>query len=290
MIMNQSMKNLFISALLLALTLTAGAADTLKIHLTYKHKLDTSGHITGYTTINQKFYSPGGILFREINYDEKTSQLSGYIFYFYRNDKLFTQESYNQKDSLQTILKHEYDQAGNEILLTKLVPGFKNLIAVEKTVRTFDKDRKLLLEKKFFGGHLGLITQYQYSKSGALIREKNTCKAIAKAPYKKETRDYSYSSENRISEVLVTGTDLSGKPYKYSENYNYNEKGLLSSVKKVNISNSISGEKVYKYLPSGAVSIYEEHDAKGKLLLFLQYDYKKHYMEQGTQVSYYENL
>jgi hypothetical protein len=284
------MRNLFISAVLLSLTLTAGAADTLKIHLTYKYKLDTSGHATGYTAVNQKFYTPRGILFREILYDEKTGQLSGYIFYFYRKDKLFTQESYNQKDSLQTMLKHEYDQAGNEILLTKLVPGFKDLIVAEKTVRTFDKGRKLLLEKKFFAGRLGVITQYQYSKSGTLIREKSTFKAIAKAPAKKETRDYSYSGENRISDVMVTGNDVSGKPYKYSENYNYNEKGLLSSIKKVNISNSGSGEKVYKYLPSGAVSMYEEHDAKGKLLLFLQYDYKKHYMEQGTQVSYYENL
>jgi hypothetical protein len=290
MIMNQNIRNLFISGMLLVITLTAGAADTLKIHLTYKHKLDNVGQTTGYITINQQFYTPDGILFREINYDENTSQLSGYVFYFYRNGKLFTQEFFNQKDSLQYILKHEYDKAGNEIILTKLVPGIKDLTVAEKTVKTYGSNGKLVQQKKFFGKGVGAIIRYSYGKSGLLESEKQTYKPIAKANVKQESKDYSYSAENKISLIMVTGKGLSGKPYQYREEYSYIDKGLLSSVKQVNINNAQTSEKIYKYLNSGTMSYYEQHDAEGKLVVLLQYDYKKHYMERGTQVSYYENL
>jgi hypothetical protein len=290
MIMRQSIRNIILSGILLILAQTAGAADTLKIHLTYKHKLNDAGQTTGYITIKQQFYSPDGILFREIRYDENTLQIAGYVFYFYKNGRLFTQEFYNQKDSLQYILKHEYDQAGNEILLTKLVPVLKDLTVTEKTVKTYRNDRKLLQQKIFYGKRVGKITAYKYSGTGQLEKEMNTFKPAAKAALKQETKEYSYSPENRITQVIVTGKDLRGNPYQYREEYGYNNQGLLSSVKKINISNAQSGEINYKYLQTGTPSLYEEHDATGKLTLLLQYDYKKHYMDRGTQVSYYENL
>jgi len=288
--MSQSIRNIILSGILLVLTLTAGAADTLKINLTYKHKLNDAGQTTGYITIKQQFFSPDGILFREISYDENTSQIAEYVFYFYRNGRLFTQEFYNQKDSLQYILKHEYDQAGNEILQTKLVPGLKDLTVAEKTVKTYRNDRKLLQQKKFYGKRVGTITSYKYSEAGLLEKEMNTYKPTAKAVLKQETKEFSYSPENSITQVIVTGKDLNGKPYQYREEYSYNDQKLLASVKKINISNAPSGEIVYKYLKTGTLSLYEEHDTTGKLTLLLQYDYKKHYMDRGNQVSRYENL
>jgi hypothetical protein len=290
MIMNQSIRNLLISGVLLVFTLTVGAADTLKINITYKHKLNNAGQTTGFTTINQQFYTPDGILFREISYDDSTSQISGYVFYFYHNGLLNTQEFYNQQDSLQYILKHEYDQAGNEIMLTKLVSGLKVFTVAEKTVNVYDNSRKLLQQSKYFGKHKGMITRYQYGESGLLERELIKFKPIAKSSVKQETKDYSYSSDNRVSQVMITGKDASDKPFQFREEYTFNNKGLLSSLKQTGISNARSGEKVYKYLNSGTISLYEEHDAEGKLTLLLQYDYKKHYMDSGTQVSYYENL
>jgi hypothetical protein len=38
------------------------------------------------------------------------------------------------------------------------------------------------------------------------------------------------------------------------------------------------------------VEIYEEYDGEGKITLLLEYDYKKHYMETGSQVSRYESF
>ncbi len=35
------------------------------------------------------------------------------------------------------------------------------------------------------------------------------------------------------------------------------------------------------------ISLYEESNTAGKYSLILQYDYKKHYMDRGTQVSYF---
>jgi len=45
-----------------------GATDTLKIQPDYKHRLDSTG-ILRTMVVNQKLYSPDGVLFREVNYD-----------------------------------------------------------------------------------------------------------------------------------------------------------------------------------------------------------------------------
>jgi hypothetical protein len=47
---------------------------------------------------------------------------------------------------------------------------------------------------------------------------------------------------------------------------------------------------VFHYLPSGAPSIYEEHNSQGTIIHLIEYDYRKHYMDKGTQISFYESL
>lgn len=282
-------KNLLIPALLFLTSIIAGAADTLKIDITFKHKLDSTGHSTGYITINQKFHSYDGILFREISYDDNTSQLSGYTFYFYSNGRLFTEESYDVHNNLLQILKHEYDATGNEVALSKMIPGSNGLSLAEKTVKSYNGARKVVQQKKYSGKQIGALTRYKYDESGLLISEKTTFKPVAKAPFKLETREYSYGTENRISQIMVSQKDMSGKITQYREEYSYDDNGLVSSIKKFNNVSTPAGEKKYKYLKSGTISYYEEYNAGGKLMLLLQYDYKKHFMDKGTQVSYYEN-
>jgi hypothetical protein len=47
-----------LTALIMLMILSSvSAADTLKIHLTYKHRLDKEGHTQGYVTVSQKFYT-----------------------------------------------------------------------------------------------------------------------------------------------------------------------------------------------------------------------------------------
>ena len=278
-----------ITFLLTSLFFYSNAADTLKIHLTYKHKLNDSGQTTGYTTIKQQFFLPDGTLFREVNYNESTNQIESYVFFFYRGGKLFTEECYNAKDSLQYIVKHEYDAGGNEISVTRLVPGIKNLDPVEKSDMTYN-NHKVLRVKKYFGKKTGGSVQYKYNTSGLPVQEKIMNKPVAKADFAREIRDFSCSPDGKIIRVKTTGKDSAGKPYQFTEEYSYNAAGLISSIKKLSADGSPAGERVFKYLNAGTPSIYEEHDANGKLTLLLQYDYKKHFMERGTQVSYYENL
>jgi hypothetical protein len=266
---------------------SAYAADTLKIHLTYKHKLDKDGRTQGYITVSQKFYTPEQQLFREIKYNEQTSQIQEYTFYFYANGKLFTEECYSQKDSLMYILKHGYDAEGREKEVIRLEPRSGGLEATGKTVSTYDKTGKLHQQKIYFGKKAGSSTTCVYNTDGNLHSENRKFKTVSKQNMKAEKRIYSYSANKRLDKVSVTGTDLSGKSFQRSEAYSYDDKGNLSSV-------SITGSdlpdgliKTYKYLGSGMISLYEESNAAGKYSLILQYDYKKHYMDRGTQVSYF---
>jgi YD repeat-containing protein len=288
--MKKVLKNLFFFVILSGVAQFSEAADTIKINLTYKHKLNDAGQTTGYITTNQKFYSPDGILFREISYDETTLLISSYVFYFYRSGKLFTEEVHNSSDSLMYILKHDYDQAGYETQVTKMIPVGSGLINAGKTVMNYDSRHLLLRTKKYSGERLSAVTQYKYDPAGRLINENTSYKPAAKALLKKENRVYAHSENGKISQVTITGKDLAGKSFQSNEAYGYTGQGWLSSVV-VNGTNSVQvGKKVYKYFPSGGMSLYEEYDSNGKIILLLQYDYKKHYMDTGTQVSYYENL
>jgi len=265
------------------------AADTLKIHLTYKHELNTEGQSMGFKTIVQQFYLPDGTFLREINYNDSTGQIDRYMFNFYKNNMLFTQEYYNSRDSLLYILKHEYDANGNEIILTRIIPKGKTLETIEKVVKSYS-GKNITSRKTWFGNTPGAMSQYKYDKSGLLLQEKTVFKQIANADVKNEVKVYSRNSTGQITLVDIKGKDLSGKSYHFKEEYSYDEKGLVSLIKRLNIDGTPIHERIFKYFPSGVPSFYEEMNTAGKRNLMLQYEYKKHFMEKGTQVSRYENL
>jgi hypothetical protein len=278
-----------ITGIWLVYSFSANAADTLRINLTYKYKIDASGQPAGYMTTKQQFITPDGIFFREINFDENTGLVSNYIYRFYREHKLFTEEFYSASDSLMYIVKHAYDAKGNEIVLTHLVPKGKELIETEKTVQSYNNN-VMLSCKKYIEKKPAVLTRYKYDATGLLLSERTTCKPVANVPFKQEMKQYSYSADHKVASINITRKENSGKLQSSQEKYEYNQKGLVSSIRLLASDGSLSGEKVYRYLDSGSPSYYEEHDATGKLTFMLQYAYRKHYMEQGTQVSYYENL
>lgn len=267
---------------------SAFAADTLKIHLTYKHKLDKEGHTQGFKTISQKFYTPEQQLFREIKYNEQSGQINDYTFYFYKDGKLFTEECYSPKDSLMYILRHGYDASGRETEIVRMEPRSGGLEATGKTVYSYDKTGRLHQQKEYFGKKAGSVTSYVYNKEGNLQSEKVKSKPVSNQNLKTESRLYAYNANKKPDKVAVTGQVMAGKSIQRTETYAYNEKGVLSSV-------TITGSdlpdglvKTYKYLDSGMISLYEESNAAGIYSLILQYDYKKHYMDRGTQVSYFQ--
>jgi hypothetical protein len=185
------------------------------------------------------------------------------------------------------ILKHGYDASGRENEIIRLEPVSGGLVETGKTVSSYDKAGKLHQEKTYFGKKAGSVTSYAYYKDGKLQSENRKFKPVSKQNLKSETRSCTYTAGGKLDKVTVTGQDLGGKSFQRSEAYSYDEKGYLGSV-------SVTGSdlpdglvKTYKYLGSGIISLYEESNSAGKYTLILEYDYKKHFMDRGTQVSYF---
>lgn len=264
-------------------------ADTIKINLTYKHKLNEKGQTQGSVTVRQEFYTQSNELFRVINYNELGGGIQNYTFLFYKNNKLYTEECYNMKDSLLYILRHEFDANDNDILITRFEAKGKKLFESGKTRNTYGPDHRLVSSTVYFGKKVGSSTQYKYDSNGKLNREKTVNKAVANAPYKQETKIYSHKEDGTLDKISLSITDLSGKTSSFTEIYSI-ANGKTISIKKMNPDGTISLEKVFHYLPSGAPSMYEEHDSQGIIIYLLEYDYRKHYMDKGTQISFYENL
>lgn len=276
--------------LFLLISMQGFTADTLKIHLTYKHKLNDAGQTTGYFTIKQQFYTPDNILFREICYDENTYQIARYTFYFYKSGKLFTEECYNSKDSLLYILKHSYDESGKELQLEKLINDQDGQKIAEKTVISYNARQQKIQQKTFIEKRPGEITKYKFDAINRLTQEITTFKPVTGSKLKNEVKAYTYDENNRIATIDHRGKYTNGKTFQYKEEYSYNEKGLIGSIVNNNEESGKTTKRNYKYLPTGTLSLYEEYNAENKMTLLLQYDYKKHYMEKGTQTSRYEGL
>jgi hypothetical protein len=212
------------------------------------------------------------------------------VFYFYRNGRLFTAEYYNQSDSLIYILRHEYDQDGNEVSITKLGPGKQGLLPMERTIRIFDKNQRLMQQKQYFGKKAGVLTTYQYNPNGYLKEETCKTKPPAILSYREEIRSYSYNAANSLIQMVVNGRDLMGKSYQYREEYSYDDKGRISAVKVFGPGNELTGTRVYQYLTGKDLGRYEERDSRGKTHVLFEYEDKEYYMEPGTQVSRYEGF
>lgn len=270
--------------LILLISLQVNGADTLRIHLTYKHRLDAEGRTQGYNTINQQFYTPEQVLFREIRYDEKTSQISQYTFFFHDGDRLSSEESYNAGDSLLWILKYRYDAAGRKSGFDSLVPSGNSLVLAGSKDFLYDAGGRVSKIKESVTGKKAGTVSFTYDASGKLIRETRKFKPVSGKKVKSETLLYTYNSVQGL-EVAISGKTMEKGTFANKATYSFTENGQVASVNLSGTDYPSGQVNTYKYMPSGAKSLYQETDAAGKFRLLLQFDYKKHYMDRGTQIS-----
>ena len=68
----------------------------------------------------QKTYTIDNRLIREITFDDSTRQTLNYTFYFYKDNRLFSEECHDKSDSIRYIILHKYNSKGLEKKLTGL--------------------------------------------------------------------------------------------------------------------------------------------------------------------------
>ncbi len=281
---------LWMFCLMMAVNSSVLSADTLKIIQTSRHWVDSANKSIKKIVIEQQFFTKDDTLFRKIFYSETTGQISGYMRCFYRNGRLFTEETFSSKDTLMNIMKHEYNPAGDLIVLTKLVPEQGRLVEKEMTVKTYGAGHRLLTEKKTYYKKTGIITTFTYNAAGQLVNESKKYKKAANSPLKTESRTFSYTSDNQLSQVIYAAREKTGGLLQYTEEYDYNDQGKLAGTSYTGKDKPPMAKRVYKYYANGKLRVIEDHDAAGKITYLLHYEYKEHFMDRGTEVSYYENL
>jgi hypothetical protein len=261
------------------------AADTLKIQLTYQHIIPDGKHTKGYITIKQRFFTPDDTLFREINYDTATRQISSYIFYFYRDNHLFTEECYNQHDTLLYIHNYEYDKEGNVMAVLTFERRNDQLTLVRKESNLYKPENRLAQKTTLQDGKKIQKIRYAYNKSGQLTRESRKDKPLFYNGIRSENITCQYGPDGKLRQLVTLTKSTDHGTFTRKEDYSYNEKGLLSETKVSNDKDELIMTRTLKYLDSGAKSVYQETDRDGLITKLLQYDYKKHYMNKGNQVS-----
>lgn len=261
------------------------AADTIKVDFTYKHKINDQHQTYGYVTISQKFHTPDDTILREVRYDETTGQISGYTFYFYRNNRLFSEECYHANDTLDYVLRHQYDDNGNNTLTTRLIRISDRMVRDGRTVRKFNDNKQIIKKKVYIGNKLGANISYVYDDEGKLTIIKGRYKSVYDTSIIQEEKACIYDTADRISNVIVTGKDISDRQYEQREQYEYDDQGMMTRIKIFDHNDILLKERIFRYHPSGTLSEYHENNSEGKIILLLQYETKKRFMNLGTQRS-----
>lgn len=261
------------------------AADTLKITITYSYRVGTGPGQAGRMVISQKFHTVEDTLFREIRYDGETGQISGYTFYFYKEGKPYSEETYGPDDKLMFLLRYDYDDSGNLIrtLLTGHVPDVGN--PVRETRYRYNssgqRDRTKILRE----GKSAATLKYIHEPGAGLIQFVGKYKASYDTSVRKETRSYSYDPDGRLRQIHVRGKDAGGQRYDRTHTYSYDEAEGKETITTVDGLGALLSRKVITCLSSGLPGTYEETDGTGAVVKRLEYAYRTNFMEKGLQKS-----
>ncbi len=262
-------------------------ADSVKIHITTKHHIVEGKFTRGMHVANQKFYTNEGQLFREINYDDSTYQIKSYTFYFYQNGRIFTEETFNNNDSLMSIIKYDYDPAGNLMRKTIYTPGTGKLRISERYDYKYNGQNSLTSVTTYSENKKITQTKLKYDPNGRLIKEQTVRKPLPTQDITGEIKNYTYNDKGLASEIEIRRRFKNGNEVQLKELRRYDDLNQIVEVKTTDNNGNQIAVKVYQYLMPGFLNTYEERDKENNITYQAHYDYKIHFMEIGTQQSVY---
>lgn len=262
--------------------------DTVLIRLTNLYNTDEGKPSKRKVTIQQQFMTPDERIFREVNLNEETTQIDNYIFFFYKDSLLISKEKYNAGDTLINATRYEYDNKGEtvNIIIYKLKNDF--LEVSEKTSIAYNDAGDLLTEKCYKDGKLSSIIRFSYDNQGHRIREVHKSRKPYAEGIKSEVKEFRYNDKGKKESMTCSQINAQNELYTYKETYSYDTTGLFITVETTDKENRLLKIHTYKYLPGNYISVEEETNQNGKITRSLRYDYKKHFMETGTQTSIFE--
>ncbi len=285
------MKRPFVKLIFAVMISTTGQLqaqeDSIKIQQINVHIIENGKQTASYFTRNQKTLTMDEKLIREINFDDSTKQIRDYTFYFYRNDLLYTEENYDAQDSLQWIIRHIYNNTGQETEKARLLMAGGKLMQEAKILYTYDINGNLLSEKDFGTGKKPYkTTSFEY-KSGKLVKEQSR---IRKSPDNVilRTADYQYAAYGKLKIKIVIEKSKDKSINSFTESYFYNDQGNLEKIEIRDKDGEISLVKHYVYYPVGGLYRYYEQNKEGNMLCYYTYAYRKYRINLGTQKSYFD--
>ncbi len=275
------------------------AQDSIMYRNAFEHAIVDGKDTPSRFTRNQKTYTPDGRIVREINYREspdtskrnmdKTILIHDVTFYFYKGDKIDTEETYDEKDSLCRIIRHSYNHKDQETEQSRYERIEGKLAVTGRTTYEYD-DAGNMIWKKDYGVRKKpfRITGYSYS-SGKLTEERCVTKKPPDGiPLRIITCEYQQDNGKLMSRKIseIHKNKAVNNTYEF---YHYNEKtGSLTKIEIKDADGQVLLIKNYRFLVSGDLIAYFEQDKDEKMLLYNSFEYKQHKTSLIQRRSYFD--
>jgi len=261
--------------------------DSIKIQRINVHGIVNGKQTSGYYTKNQKTLTMDEQLIREINFNDSTKQIQDYTFYFYRDGRLFSEENYNQRDSLQWIITHTYNTQGQEVESGTLTWTGGKPVQSLKTVFKYDAVGNIILKKEFFTVKKSIATTQYFYSSDRLDKEQYKHKK-SPDPVTSRSVTYQYFPDGKLKQREILEKNRNKSTSAQTESYVYDAKGNLEKTEIRDSGGQIILIKNYVYYPEGGLYRYYEQNKEGNMLCYHTYAYRKHKVDLGTQKSYFD--
>ncbi len=263
--------------------------DSVKVIYEYKQEIVNGKHTPKYWVICQTVKDMNDNVLRQYFFDDSLHQLSSYIWYFYKDSRLYTKECYSSSDSLKCLNKYTYDNFGNKTEDAIFKNSGNSIVEYQKNIYNYSDGKKLSCKQFNNDNKVNVSARYYYNLQGKPIKESYKYKSRSGSDLKSEIKTISYNND-LLNQQINQKKYRDGHSEEILTNYMYNDSGQL--VKKVVTGNDNKPLKhmEYKYYPHGSLNIYREYDGSGKLVKLLSYKYEIHTITPGTFKSYLDKI
>ncbi len=275
-----------LTALLLLPAYLSAQKDTVKVTYEYKQEVINGKQTPKNWVINQTVRDLNDKLLREYYFNDSTRVLSYYVWYFYKDSKLFTKESYSNKDSLISLIKYSYDNFGNETEEAVFKNSGKMISEFQKNIYNYSDGKKLSCKQYNKDNKINASARYYYNLKGKPTKESFKYKSRSGSELKSELITFSYDDNDLLTQEIHQRKYRNGNKEEINVTYSYNDEEQLIRKEEKNTDGKLLKYMEYKYYPHGNLNIYWEYSGDGKLLNLLSYKYEIHAITPGTFRSY----
>ncbi|MCG8697451.1 MAG: hypothetical protein MI922_05305 [Bacteroidales bacterium] len=259
------MRKLYIYLILLFSTPVFSQVDTFMVENKHSFEIIDGKRTYNKNVVNQKTINRNKQVLREFFYDT-TQQIKNYIYYYYRDSMMLSQEKYNSNDEMVSAI--QYIKSGNE-RRERYYHLVNNKLKIDSTIN-HEYQNGLLINRTVLNSNEKWISKATYSYNGTLLSNINIVNHAKRSSSKQNVTEIKFSYDENNNKIKEEYTLSNSKSYYIL--FEYDSNGRLKCEKEYNSKNELNKETCYGYTKNNFINTITSKDINGKYTNYFMFE------------------